>query len=395
MSPFNAVRLVAGRELGDRLRNRAFLVGTLLPAIVAGLFVLAAGLAGPNGPARYTLGVVGATPGGLVEIAAEQAPLHDLRVEWVSVNIDEVSHLLAEGRLDAALVEGHTLLVDGVGEPRLQQFVIEISRRAALAEAARAAGIDASERRAFDAAIEPVQVVDAVGGSDTSLAGWIMAAGVTIVLFMSVMLNAGTLLTGAVEEKANRVVELLLASLRPWQLLSGKIVAATLLAMLQVGLFVGAVWAANSAVDAFAVPAAATITVLAAVVMIPVGFLFYASLYTVAGSLAASVEDAQSSAGPLGIAVGAAYAVVLFVVLPAPRGTAAQMLSYLPPTAPFTVPGRVALGAAGAGTILLSAAVTLIGGLVVARFAGRLYGASLLAAGRMRWRDAWRAERVR
>jgi ABC-type Na+ efflux pump permease subunit len=96
--------------------------------------------------------------------------------------------------------------------------------------------------------------------------------------------------------------------------------------------------ATNYLVDAFPLPAATGAVLWVSTVMLVAGFLFYAALFTVAGTMVSTVEDAQSAAGPLYIAMWGTYGAVSVTVLPSPSGLVAQVLTYLPPTAPFVVP---------------------------------------------------------
>jgi ABC-2 type transport system permease protein len=131
------------------------------------------------------------------------------------------------------------------------------------------------------------------------------------------------------------------------------------------------------------------------VVMLVAGFLLYAALFTVAGTLASTAEEAQSAAWPMYAAMWGAYAAVFFVVMPSPGGIAAQILSFAPPTAPFIVPARIAIGEMAAWQVGLSVALTLAGALVAVKLAGRLYAASLLSGGKLTWPAGWRTEPIR
>jgi ABC-2 type transport system permease protein len=167
------------------------------------------------------------------------------------------------------------------------------------------------------------------------------------------------------------------------------------LAIVQIGSIVGAALGANALVDAFDVPPATGTLVGVSLVMLGAGFLFYASLYAVAGSLASSLEDAQSSAAPLGFLLTGAYFAVFIVVLPDPTSTWSAALSFVPPTAPFVVPARLGLEAMPPWQAGVAIAVTVVAAFVTVRLAGRLYASSLLAGGKLSWREAWRGEPVR
>lgn len=209
-----------------------------------------------------------------------------------------------------------------------------------------------------------------------------------------IQINGSTLLTGTIEEKSSRVVEVLLGSVRPWQLLAGKLSGMMVLALGQLGLFVGVTLGANAAVGAFDLPPAAFGSMTVALVMFVLGFAFYASLYAVAGSLASSLEDAQSSAGPLGFLTVGAYMGTLLGVVPNPESVFARVLSLFPPTAPFAVPARVAISSIEPWEVVLSAVLVAVTAVLTVRLAGRLYSAAILAGGKLTWREVLRAEPV-
>lgn len=111
-------------------------------------------------------------------------------------------------------------------------------------------------------------------------------------------------------------------------------------------------------------PPATASAVIVGVVMLLLGFAFYACLYAVAGSMASSVEDAQASAGPLGFLTAAAYAGTLIGVVPNPDSAFAQVLTYLPPTAPFAVPARITIDSISTLEIVIASVVTAVAAVV-------------------------------
>lgn len=399
MRPLATVRLVVQREAGDRLRNRTFLWSTGITLVLLVLGVVVPTLLGDEGPERYELGVVGEVPEGFGAALRDALGGRDgPSARLVALpDADAAATAVEDGEVDAALIDGRRLMIRGPALPSgLRAAVDDALRQRAVSRELARLGVGDDELAAAFGAHEPVEVVDTTGESDEGPdTGIVVAFAATILLFVAIQFNGNSLLTGAIEEKSSRVVEVLLAVVRPWQLLAAKLLALTALALGQAALFVGGVLGANAVVGAFEVPPATGPAAAVSLLMIVVGFTFYAALYTVAGSMASSVEDAQGTAGPLAFLTVAAYVVAVFAVIPAPGGTLARVLTYLPPTAPFTVPARVALGAIPGWQVVLAALVTLLGTVATVRLAGRLYAAAVLAGGKLTWRDVWRAEPVR
>jgi ABC-2 type transport system permease protein len=395
VTPTRTVAIVTRRELLDRLRNKTFTYGTVavMLLIVAGI-VIPTLLDGDMGR-EHRLGVVGGAPEGLEQALRAQLPADDDATVVPLADRDAATRAIEEDAIDAALIDGRQLMVEGGAPVGLPGALDGALRQLTTVERLAELGVAEDELAGVMAPRPPLQVVDAAGEEDEGPMGAMIAFAATILLFIAVQFNGSSLLTGAIEEKSSRVVEVLLGAVRPWQLLSAKLIALTVLSLAQIGVLVAAALGANQAVGAFEVPAATTATVAVSLLMVVVGFTFFAALYTVAGAMASSVEDAQGTAGPLAFLLVGVYMAVIFAVIPAPDGVLAQVLTYLPPTAPFTVPARVALGAIPAWQVAVAVLVTLAGTTVTIRLAARLYSAAILGGGRLTWRETWRSEPIR
>ncbi|MEX2618993.1 MAG: ABC transporter permease [Egibacteraceae bacterium] len=396
MSGPQIVWLIIRREATDRLRSKVYVYGTLAVTVAMAGLVLYAGLSADE-PARYEVGVVGAVPTGFDEVLAAGAAGQDVEVELAELaDREAAAAAITAGEVDAVLLDATELMADGFPDAQLATLVETALHQAATAADLEAAGLSDEQLAVAMTPPPPLDVVDPDGTQDEdgAFGAGMVGFASTLLLFLALSVNAGSLLTGAVEEKSSRVIEVLLGSVRPWQLLTAKITAMTALALGQIAVLVGAVLAANAVADTVELPPATAATVVVALVMLVLGFVFFAALYTVAGSLAANAEDAQGSAGPLNFILIGTYFAVVFAVLPDPGGVGAQVLTYLPPTAPFTVPARVAFDVIPLWQVVASCTVTLAGTVATVALAGRLYSASLLAGGKLTWREAWQGEPV-
>lgn len=391
------IRLVAQREMGDRIRNRTFIVMTVLTALVlVGFTVGPALFGGADGPTQLRLGVSGDPHEALLDALQSGDAAFNLEVSLVVVE-DESAGMAAleSGELDAVLADNRLLVGDGASAvPALQALVDQSRQQAAVLTALEDRGIDRETAAAILGGVEPVTVVTEDGDEGPDGAAFALGFIATILLFLIIQVNGSTLLNGAVEEKSSRVVEVLLGTLRPWQLLAGKLVGLSVLALGQLGLFVGSVLGANAVVGAVDLPAATGQAIMVGTLMLLFGFAFYATLFGVAGSLASSMEDAQAAAGPLMFLTAGAYGGTILGVMQDPDGVFAQILTWFPPTAPFAVPARVALGSLGTLEIVGVCALMAVATLVTVRIAGRLYSAAVLAGGRLSWREVFRTEPV-
>jgi ABC-2 type transport system permease protein len=111
----------------------------------------------------------------------------------------------------------------------------------------------------------------------------------------------------------------------------------------------------------------------------------------VSGALVSRVEELQSSTAPMSMIIFASF----FVGVTAtdnPDSTLATVASYLPPSAPLTMPQRAALGDVSSVEILLSMAITLVAAAALIPIAGRLYSGGILRTGGVvKLREAWRS----
>jgi ABC-2 type transport system permease protein len=197
---------------------------------------------------------------------------------------------------------------------------------------------------------------------------------------------------GVVEEKATRIVEILLGTIRPSQLLAGKIIGIGLAGVLQLSIIAAATLALVQQTHIVSIPAVSAGSVLVYLVWFVLGFLFYATAYAGVASLVSRQEDVSSATAPIYIFLIAAY-VLVSIVVPDPGGTVSTVVSILPPFAPILMSVRMATGDATAWQVGLAIVLTVvsIGGLI--GLAGRVYSNSILRLGpRVRFRDALRGK---
>ena len=395
MTARDVIGLVIGREVGDRLRNRAFLITTAISVVVIAGIIVGPSLFGDDGPVEWDVGVLADAdvPDGFTDVVATVAASGDATVVVTEVpDRAAADQAVRDEQLDAVVLDDQTVLADGVDDG-LRRTIEQALAGSQLANVLGDAGVDPS---AVDAALGvEVTVVTPDGADEAERQGMFgLGLAVTVLLFLTLQINGASVLTTTVEEKSSRVVEVLLATVRPWQLLAGKLVAMTILSVGQLVLYAGAALLAVELTGDLTLPATSPMIVLTSLVMFFLGFALWASVFAVAGSLATSAEEAQSSAGPIGFVAAAVYLTVIIGVVPNPDGTLARVLSFIPFSAPFAIPARAASGLP-VWEFVVGAAVTAVGTWIGVRLAGRLYAAAVLSGGRMTWRDAMRAEPIR
>jgi ABC-2 type transport system permease protein len=400
MSGARTVWQIAMREIREHGRSKSFLITTAITFLLVAALVIVPGLIGGD-TAEYTVASVGE---GNEPIAAAAEQLGNASDEpdaepSVAIELQEYDTVeaaeaaMGEGELDAILIDGSEVIVESVGGfgesallAFLQQGAASVQLEAIVAEGGETAA-DVIEVMTSDP-LETTTLSGQEPGDETR--GAVAYAGL-LLLYMAVLLYGNWMLTGVTEEKSNRVVEVLLSSVQPWQILAGKIIGIGALGIAQ---FAGTILIALVALrltDAFELPSLDAALVINLVVWFILGFLLFAVMYAAAGSLVSRMEDAQTVAFPMSMIAVAGFFVSI-AALSDPDGTVAVIGTFIPFTAPFVVPVRAALEAIPAWQYLAAVVITIatIVGLVLV--AGRIYAGGLLQFGtRVKIRDAWRS----
>jgi ABC-2 type transport system permease protein len=263
-------------------------------------------------------------------------------------------------------------------------------------------GRDLMARRKAALVVTAITVVVAVGGiAVAALATEGRAAGLrgdeadrllaalgVVTLFLALVFTGQVITEGVAEEKRSRVVEVVLGTVAPRHLLVGKAAAIGLVGLIEVMLLCGAVAGAGVALDAFELPRATPGALLAVLGWFLLGFAFYATVYGAAGAMVAPHENPGNGAIPVNMLLTVGY--IAGLTAQGGGGRFLQVLSLFPPTAPLTMPLRIAFGHAAVWEVCLSAVLLLAAAYAVIRLAGRLYAGALMRGGKVRWRDAWR-----
>jgi len=386
-----AVALVARREIRERVREKSFVWSTAVTIVIVLAVVLLGGVLG-GGSSSYAVGVADPAAQPVAEAAATAAG--QARVELTVERVDAAGAdaALQDDRLDAVLTaEG----VRAQGEPpaELLAFLQAANRQVRAAEALEGAGVTGAQARA--ALAPPPLRMAPTDPADEDAEG---QAGLT---FFVVLLLYGQLLTygywvaaGVVEEKASRVVEIVLSTIRPSHLLAGKVIGLGLLGLANL-LLIGVVGLlAAAATGALEVDGDIVTAVGFALLWFLIGYAFYACAFAVAGALVPRQEELQSSTTPLTILILVAF-FAAFAVQADPDGTLARVSSFLPFVAPMTMPPRIITGDVAAWEVAASLAVTIAATAILVPLAARIYAAGILRTGSaLKLRDAWRASRA-
>ena len=202
-----------------------------------------------------------------------------------------------------------------------------------------------------------------------------------ILLLMSLMTSAGYLVQGLSEEKENRVIEVILSSIPPDQLLLGKLLGLGAAGLLQLFVWVTVTGLATSIVAAAALAVLDPYVFFACFIFFILGYLMIGSLMTGTGALGTSARESQQLAAIWSAAAIIPPAVTWMVILEEPNGLLARGLGWFPLSAPITMMIRIGTGQVPLWDVLVSILCLVVGVYLSTRAAAALFRLGLLMYG--------------
>jgi len=382
--PLQLTWLVARREIRLRAKTRVFVITTAILLIAVALAVaLPAILSGKSKPDR--IGVVGgtnATISGIVTEAGRLSGGQAVAVPQPSLAVAETA--LRDGDLSAVLVPDQEIIVKQVPLGGVTGSVSTLSQLAGLAKLVQ------TVPGAADAVAHGVTLpVRGLQTPSTSLSSRLTGLFTVIIVWVLISVYGSQIALGIGEEKSSRVVEVLLSSVRPVQLLIGKVLGIGLLALAQAAgmlvVFIIAGFASGSSL----VHGATLGVVIAGGVFIVLGYAFYCTAFAAAGSLVSRQSDVNSTIMPVQLPLILAYALSYTVIYANGANTFYRVLGFLPPTSPIAMPVLYAAGDVPVWQVVVSALLCAAGTVWMARIAVRIYSNSILRTGpRISFRQA-------
>ena len=383
MSQLRGLGLVAGRELREALRRKAFwaVVVLLFAGATAGMVV--PDLLGDDGPARYDIGVVDGAAGLEASIAR-------------SVDaIDATARIRAVGDVAAALraVDAGDLDVAVVGAADPQVIVRASEHERLVGAVQQAIAVESLSGRLRDAGLDPEEVADVLTApaarlveldeDDAERRG--ASAVVTIVLYMMLFTLMVQVSNGVAIEKSNRVSEVLLAIVRPQALLLGKVLGVGALGLLTLSAALVPVIAKLA--SGGELPTGLGPAVASGAAWFVLGLLVYLTLAGALGALVERQEEAGSVVSPL-----MAVLVATFILVSGnPDSTLGAVLAYVPFTSPLVEPARMAMGVSSPVEAAASLVIGVITVAVILRVGGTIYARAVVRTGRrLKLRDVLR-----
>jgi ABC-2 type transport system permease protein len=395
MSRWRSVWLVAKREILERGRSRGFLFSVLFTTVlVVGSFVVPSLLFGDEETTR--IGVIRPAPPGLdLAITATAARL-ERPVQIVPFDDGaSADAALAEESIDAVVDVPSDLSSSGsirfAKEP--DQLVTQVISASVIALRVQDILVDAGvDPGALIAAQQVPSVVSLDPQTEADQSRFLFANIGAVLILVGIFSFGFTVLTGVVEEKQSRVVEVVLATVRARDLLMGKVLGIGILGLVQLVVFVVAALGAAIWTDRFVLPETTPAAIALLVIWFMLGYALYSTALGFLGALASRLEEASNASTPVTMIAMTSYFVAIFAVINDPGGLVARVATFIPVSAPFVVPLRAAFDAISPVEVVVAVVLTVAAIWVLFGIGARVYaGAVLQTAGRMKVRDAWRS----
>lgn len=398
---------VVRREFVERVRTKWFWVSAILgPVLFAGIIVFQI-MQSVGGAVRH-IAVVDSTTAGFGERVAEalssSRSFRATRVPATPGVLDSLTRLVEAKRLDGFLIISKELTETGKAEYRASNLSLQT-----IEELQRALGRLVVKARLESKGVNP-SVVDwaqirvdldqkkiARGRTTTESAGqsFITAYIMAILLFMAILLYGVNVMSSVLEEKTTRIVEVLVSSLRPFQLMLGKVLGAG-----AVSFFQFLIWGVSARVlvglrgpiaDALGAPAdaaqnlklphipGATIAIFLAFFL--GGFLLYSAMFAAVGAMSSNEQEARQAQQPVTYLLMISYFSIIGLTND-PSSMFARTLSLVPFTSPIATPVRWTAGSMGIGELAASLAMLAFAIVVVTWVAARIYRVGILMTGK-------------
>ncbi len=403
------ISVIARREYVTRIRSKGFWLSTVaLPILMLALTVIPTFLTARAGSTKRIAVVdeTGRLEGAIVESLsraedrASQVASFEVLLESPETDRSELDRRILDGEIDAWLwlsredlekdeVEYHSESVASfLSQTILEQRLTEIVRRDRLSRLGIAPGM--ADELITSVSLRTVKVTEEGSQEEGEGAGFFLAYALFFLLYLVLMIYGQQVMNGVLEEKASRIVEVIVATTRPFDLMMGKLIGVCGIALTQLSIWLGtvAVLTLPAIVASFAwlpdgveIPRLEPALIAHFIAFFLIGFFVYSTFYAAIGAAFNNVQEAQQFAG---------YAVVLlvapmlffFLVINDPDSSLSIVTSLIPPFTPLIMLLRLAVKAPPGWQVALGYVLSTGFAIFMVWLAGRIYRVGVLMYGK-------------
>ncbi|GAA0871286.1 ABC transporter permease [Gangjinia marincola] len=418
----NKLPLIIKREFKARVRNRTFVVMTFVsPLIFVGMIMLIAFLSNLNKGDQKVVAVYDENDRFYVFLEETDEVRY---IDLSNIELEDAKNTVRESEYYALLYIPRDSLEKRLAG-KIEFFVDETPNASILNKIERAIGNELTNQQLIESGVDLSKIessqtnvdliIETFSGEKTSkLSGYIkmgFGAAAGYLLFMFIIIYGNMVMRSVIEEKTNRIIEIIISSVKPVQLMMGKVLGTSLAGLTQF-----AIWAILILILLFVSSAVLGIDiqgqspqqqvveeaiaqskielVFADIARLPLttlfitffiyffcGFFLYSSIYAAIGAAVDNETDTQQFMLPVLIPLILGIYVGFFSVVENPHGTVSTIFSFIPLTSPVVMLMRIPFGVA-LWEILLSISILIITIFGVVWFAAKIYRVGILMYGK-------------
>jgi len=394
-------RVIAKREFVERVRSKWFVAGTLLgPLFMVAIVLVPALIAGQGGEGTKVqiadkTGVVGEPLATMLreekwqpEVVPANTSEDTLRDRVRTKQINGFITVPADG-LDGGIIHYQG---DNGSSQQVQITMRTLVRK--VVQRQRGVRQNLSQAQLDDMLKEVIVLAEHTTGRESSsgLATFFVGYIVAFILYMAITLYGVSVMRAVVVEKSSRVMEFMVAAVKPRALMGGKILGVGAAGLLQI-----AIWLAMGAITlayrddilglfgtsggGAALPSLDALQIAVVLLYFVLGYFFYSAMYDSAGATVSSEQEIQQVQMPITMLLVIGI-VCLQVISNDPRGSTAQAMTMVPLWSPMLMPMRYVLGGATLGEVGISLGILLLSTYLVVRAAAKIYRVGILLYGK-------------
>ena len=349
------VLAIIQREYLTRIKSKGFLLGTILtPVFMAGLIFLPVLFIGKGGKTAHRIVVLDQTENDVIyqraqtHLKAATDTSFDVRREPITADRLEARQQELNQEIKAEQLDGYVVLpADIITSSKIfrrTKNVNDFDTNRRIRDAFDSAVID---QRLLNAGVKPddletinkeisVDFLNERGEKESPLGQWGLSFLLGIILYITILVYGLYVLQGVIEEKQSRIVEVLLSSVRPFQLMLGKVIGIGLVSLTQIlvwalslGLVSTLAAAQAIAFGSFKIPRIPFSVLFFFAVYFVLGYFLYATLYALIGSMVSNQEDGQQAQFPVTMLIAIPMALSSFIMTK-PDSTISTVISLIP-----------------------------------------------------------------
>jgi ABC-2 type transport system permease protein len=299
---------------------------------------------------------------GVRESAVRDSEPEEKKVEYVSEHTTDFEKLRALSRVLNNVVIEKRLKREGLDPQKVAQYIKRVE-------------------------LQPIKITKK--GEEKDTGGTFMISYIlALIIYMAILIYGQVIMRGVIEEKSSRVVEVVLSSLKPFQLMMGKILGIGAVGLTQFSIWtlfgIGASVYGTSFIPAgvnFAMPGIPAHVFVYFVVFFILGYFLFGTLYAAIGSLVNSEKEAQQLVMPVTMFLVIPIMLMIFIIR-APNSSIAVFLSFIPFFAPILMFLRITVLLPPFGQIGASIVILILTILLMIWLTAKIYRVGILMYGK-------------